>query len=500
MFRNLDPKIAKRLERRFDEMQIDQEAFIRRFDLNNDGVLDAQEIQAAQLTLVHELLREDALSAALGEGELQPNMMLKNRFHILSKIGSGAQGIAYAATDEHDSNELVVIKQLRLSHLDAWDAYDSFRREAEILARLSHPQLPHFIDAFEVHKNGKYFYFSVQGLMAGKNLADRLACGELFSEDNLISIASQCLDILSYLHNHKPSVLHRDIKPSNLLIDDVGRVSLVDFGAVQYAKTSKTMAVGTTGYMAAEQLLGQALPQSDLYALGATLIRLATRIEPHELDLRQMRMVWRPFSSLSSGFSNWIDKLIDPEVEDRFINARSAKDFLDKRQSVFVRTEELVEDRLSLHLIEKMDGKPANSRVRIWESVDQFVCTFPPRPGSHSFGIFSEIMGSLFQRKNYNSLSRLGGGFNSDGDAKIQIRSATNQLNYRKFIRIENETFDGDDLGLIGVYEVKSKSGSHEVRVALIVGLTQEELKWVRKLLSLFLASHHHRIMPYQPT
>ncbi len=495
MFRNLAPKILTRLERRLDELQIDQDAFIRRFDLDNDGVIDAEELKAARLALTHELLQEDALSATLSEGELEADMILKNRFHILAKIGSGAQGTVYVARDEHDSNELVVIKQLRLSHLDAWDAYDSFRREADVLAQLCHPQLPRFIDAFDIDKNGKHFCLSVQSLMAGENLAVRLANGDLFTEENLISIASQCLGILSYLHNHSPAILHRDIKPSNLLIDDLGRLSLVDFGAVQYAKASKTMAIGTTGYMALEQLFGQALPQSDLYALGATLIRLATCIEPYELDLRQMRMVWRPHSSLSSGFSNWIDKLIDPEVEERFINASSAKDFLDKRDSIFVKTH--ASEKRSLSLIEKMEGKPAHSKVRIWESVDQFVCTFPPlvNPSTNSFGTFSEIVSSLFKITNYKSLSRLGGGFSCDGEAKTLVRSETSQLNHRKFIRIESENFDDDDFGLVGIYKKNEKGADTEVGAAMIVGLTKEELEWVRKGLFNFLSSHHHQIM-----
>ena len=364
MFDSLDPKIRKRLERRYAELQIDPIAFIRRFDLNNDGILDDNEKQAALSTLAHELLHEEQVSNSVNDTELSPGMTLRKRYLIVSEIGNGAQGIAYAARDL-TNQKIVVVKQLRLSHMDAWDAYDSFRREAEVLSRLSHPCLPRFIAAFTLERNGKHFYFSVQSLMKGVNLDNRLENGEFFSEDNLVSIARQSLDILHYLHLNRPSVLHRDVKPSNLLLDDDGRISLVDFGAVQYTKATKTLAVGTSGYMATEQLCGAAKPQSDLYSLGATLIRLATRRHPHDLPLKQMRMVWRNHASLSKGFCDWIDKLVDPEIEDRFKNAKSAKAFLDSKKSVFVRKETKNDLRLSLKLTECVEGKPAGSNVRI---------------------------------------------------------------------------------------------------------------------------------------
>lgn len=501
MFHSLDPKTRRRVERRYAELKMDPERFIRRFDLNNDGVLDQNETHAALATLSHDLLHEEALSQTLTDTDLQPGMTLRERYQILSEIGNGAQGIAYAARDL-TTNQIVVVKQLRLSHMDAWDAYDAFRREAEVLARLSHPRLPRFIDAFQVEKNNKYYYFSIQSLVPGRNLADRLESGELFLEKDLVSIAHQCLEILSYLHLNRPSVLHRDIKPSNLLLDDNGVVYLVDFGAVQYTKATKTMAVGTAGYMPSEQLLGEARPQSDLYSLGATLVRLATRIHPHDLDLQQMRLVWRPNASLSVGFSNWIDKLIDPEIEDRFQSAFSAKTFLSEKKNVFVRRETKKNSRLSLELIEQFADKPPDSEVRIWESVDQFVCTFPRnenRAGGMT-GIFSEIMKTLFQIGHYHDLSRHGGGFSFDSDGKCRVtakeRGKEHQITLmnRKVNRVRNRVFNDGYSGLVGFYDVRYGNNKKEVQVALATGLDRFELAWVWKQLAVFLSSHKQRL------
>ncbi len=499
MFHALDPKTRKRVERRYAELQIDPAGFIRRFDLNGDGILDQNEKQAALAALAHELLHEESLSGALSDTELLPGMTLRERYEILAEIGNGAQGVAYAARDLR-TQQIVVVKQLRLSHIDAWDAYDAFRREAEVLSRLSHPRLPEFIEAFQVKKNSKYFYFSVQSLMPGRNLADRLDRGEFFSEVQLVSIASQCLEILNYLHRNTPAVLHRDVKPSNLLLDDDGLLYLVDFGAVQYETASKTMAVGTAGYMASEQLVGNAQPQSDLYSLGATLVRLATRIQPHELDLKQMRMVWRPSASLSPGFSNWIDKLIDPELEDRFKNAFSAKSFLEGKKNVYVRREQKVDARLSLKLVETFTNKPEHTDVRVWESVDQFVCTFPRvSSGVGVHNVFSKMMKILFDTPHYHSLCRRGGGFSFDENAVCRVtasgRDHDTQLMNRKLKYIKDCAFEEGDSGLMGVYEVRTKNNRKEVEVALAVGLDPLELRWVRTRLSIFLASHRHRLM-----
>ncbi len=502
MFESLDPKTRMRIERRYAELQIDPEAFIRRFDLDGDGTLNEDEQRAARSILAEELLREESLSNSLSDTDLLPGMTLRGRYIVLAEIGNGAQGIAYAARDKTNQN-IVVIKQLRLSHMDAWEAYDAFRREAEVLSRLSHPRLPRFIEVFQIEENSKHFYFSVQSLMPGRNLADRQKSGELFSEEDLVSIAAQCLEILHYLHRSAPALLHRDIKPSNLLLDDYGKLYLVDFGAVQYVKASKTMAVGTAGYMATEQLIGSARPQSDLYSLGATLVRLATKIHPYDLELERMRMIWRPFASLSPNFSDWIDTLIDPEFEDRFESAYVAKSFLDSGQSIDLRKEANDVSDLSMRLVEQFENKPKLTEVRIWESVDQFVCTFPASDfrGLALSDAFAAMMKKLFRTKNYKELSRHGGGFSFEENGKcvvsVKTDDAHRSLMYRKLIGIENTIFDDGDYGILGIYGStgQSKRLKSNTSVALAVGLDKEVAEWVWQRLSNFLSSHQQYLM-----
>jgi len=144
------------------------------------------------------------------------------------------------------------------------------------------------------------------------------------------------LKILIYLHELSPSLLHRDIKPSNIIWGKNRQVYLVDFGAVQErakAEGATFTVVGTGGYAPPEQLWGRAVPASDLYAVGATLIHLLTGSAPVDLPQREMRLQFRDQVSLSPSLAHWLETLIDPAPELRFSNAREALEALQASSS-----------------------------------------------------------------------------------------------------------------------------------------------------------------------
>jgi hypothetical protein len=140
----------------------------------------------------------------------------------------------------------------------------------------------------------------------------------------LRDIAEQLLEVLAYLHRQSPPVLHRDVKPANIIIGNDGKVTLVDFGAVQNQGSRGTTIVGTSGYMPPEQLSGHAVPASDVYAAGALLVHAATRAHPAELEVTRLKLQWRSRARLAETLANWIDRLISPVVEDRPRNADEA--------------------------------------------------------------------------------------------------------------------------------------------------------------------------------
>jgi predicted ATPase len=155
----------------------------------------------------------------------------------------------------------------------------AFAREAQLLATLRHPVLPQVTDYF-VADGGQYL---VMEYVAGDDLATlQLREGRPFPPEQVLAWADQVLDALAYLHGHDPPVLHRDVKPANLKPTAQGRIALLDFGlATRRADAAPSLAGYTLTYAPPEQIRGTATtPQSDLYALAATLHDLLTAQPP----------------------------------------------------------------------------------------------------------------------------------------------------------------------------------------------------------------------------
>lgn len=309
------------IERRIAALHNDPAGLIERFDRDQDGRLDDEEWAAIRATIARDVL---------GMQSNCPEILLRGRYQLISSIGHGAQGQTYLAHDTKTS-QLVAIKSLHVKLAKEWKAVELFERETEVLKRLDHPGIPTFIDAFE-EADGTEFYL-VQAFVPGDNLEVRLARGEMFTPERLQKITKSTLAILVYLHGQSPPVLHRDIKPANLVLGDEDRVTLVDFGAVQNQGARGTTIIGTTGYMPPEQLIGRAAPGSDLYALGATLVHLATRHHPADLPVQRLRPDWTPHARLPKPFARWIDRLLEPNVEKRPRSALLALDELQQLNS-----------------------------------------------------------------------------------------------------------------------------------------------------------------------
>ena len=163
-----------------------------------------------------------------------------------------------------------------------------------------------------------------------------LNCWRLILRCSGSQFAEDLLKILINLHELSPPVLHRDIKPSNLILGKNNQIYLVDFGAVQdkaKAEGATFTVVGTSGYAPPEQLWGKAVPASDLYALGATLIHLLTGIPPAELPQQRMRIKFQDKVQINPNFAHWINQLIQPAPEKRLSTARQA---LSSLQSGFI--------------------------------------------------------------------------------------------------------------------------------------------------------------------
>ncbi len=161
-------------------------------------------------------------------------------------------------------------------------AIEQFQSEARLLYTLKHPNLPRVFEYFE---DGGCHYL-VMDYIEGETLEKILDRTTGFLEEKkVLTWAEQICSVLTYLHTHNPPIIFRDMKPSNIMLDTTGTIKLIDFGIARLfnpRKNTDTLKMGTPGYASPEQYggQGQTIPQSDLYALGATLHQLLTRRDP----------------------------------------------------------------------------------------------------------------------------------------------------------------------------------------------------------------------------
>jgi serine/threonine protein kinase len=241
-------------------------------------------------------------------------------------LGRGAQGQTWLATAPNGTQ--VAIKHLSMSGAHDWKALELFEREGRALKNLSHPGIPTYIDALHTDEDD---FFLIQEYVEGPTLQQLIERGALFTESQVHDLLIELLDILIYLGNFSPPLIHRDIKPNNLIQRHDGRLALIDFGGVltdAQDATGGSTVVGTTGYMPPEQLVGRASPSSDLYALGATAIHLLSKKPPSQLPMNRMKLQFRDVVSVSEAMCAFLERLVEPAMEDRFERAQDAKDAL----------------------------------------------------------------------------------------------------------------------------------------------------------------------------
>jgi len=232
--------------------------------------------------------------------QLQPGVILLNRYSIQNVVGIGGMGAVYSARDLHFPNVVkrVAVKEM-VNIVRDQNLHDTivrnFEREANILATLNHPAIPRIYDYFSQDDR---CYLIIE-FIEGKDLeAILMESNEFFPEAQVVNWAIELCDVLSYLHNYEPEpIIFRDIKPSNIMINLQGHAMLVDFGIAKTFQTGqKGTMIGTEGYSPPEQYKGEATQRADIYALGATLHHLLTKRDPRmeppfSFDDRKIRSI-----------------------------------------------------------------------------------------------------------------------------------------------------------------------------------------------------------------
>ena len=220
--------------------------------------------------------------------------VLRNRYRIRERIGQGGMGNIYLADDQRLEGRQCALKEVEYDRNTPInllnEARDQFLREATVLARLDHPNLPKVSDFFSINQRD----YLVMDFIPGKDLRTILQeshqQNSFLPENEVLDWANQLMEALIYLHKQEPPLIHRDIKPSNLKITPDGVLKLVDFGLVKIlAPDELTVTIiqgrGTALYTPLEQYGDDGRHtdvRSDIYSFGATLYHLLTNKPPAE--------------------------------------------------------------------------------------------------------------------------------------------------------------------------------------------------------------------------
>ncbi len=268
--------------------------------------------------------------------------ILGGRYIPEKLLGKGGFGAAYLGFDRHSVQfRQCVIKQFQpspqLSRKKLKVAEDLFSREAEALEILGnqHSQIPDLYAFFPLindrseEQEQREFFYIVQEYIDGETLEQEVKRKGKLTENEILEILEEMLNVLNFVHQHNS--IHRDIKPSNIMRDRAGKLYLLDFGAVKQVTgaTDQPSSTGiySVGYAPPEQMQGgKVYPATDIYALGATCVRLLAGQPIQELyDFYDNQWCWQDKVDISEQLQNLLEKMLLKTPRHRF---QSAEDIL----------------------------------------------------------------------------------------------------------------------------------------------------------------------------
>ena len=260
-------------------------------------------------------------------------------------LGRGSFGTTYEC--ERPDGDVVALKVLALRDLRNWKALQLFEREAKILKSLSHPAIPEYVDYFEIDTEGDVKFCLVQRIAPGESLQTLVDGGWRPTEDDVVSVAEQLLEVLAYLgslqtpggaprretRQYPPRSCHRKSESGGLRRHRGRGDDGCGGGGPGRIRPGSTM-IGTFGYAAPEQMMGAVTPVSDLYSAGATLLFLLSGRAPSTMPSSRLRVDFRGAVTIENPrLEAVIARSLEPYPEDRHENAREALDALQKTRT-----------------------------------------------------------------------------------------------------------------------------------------------------------------------
>lgn len=270
--------------------------------------------------------------------------ILAGRYELFEKIGEGGMSVVYKAKDKL-LNRYIAIKVLKPEFVKDHKFIESFRRESQAAASLSHPNI---VNIFDVGQEGNIHYI-VMELVEGRTLSDLIHEEGPLPYPRVIELTKQIAAALSTAH--KNQIIHRDVKPHNVLITSDGTAKITDFGIAKAVNSSTIVdttgggIMGSVHYFSPEQARGGYVDEkSDIYSLGIVMYEMLTGRVPFDGDnpvniaLMHINSEMVPPSKLISGIPPALERIVlkctDKYQTNRFASADELIKALDNLEFV----------------------------------------------------------------------------------------------------------------------------------------------------------------------
>lgn len=336
--------------------------------------------------------------------------ILRDRYKIIAELGRGGSAITYRALDRNNpENSLCVVKEILPPRSNQsrilQEAQAQFEREASSLEHLHNcGRIPKLIDRFQANGN----FYLIQEYIEGHPLNQEIVRGHQFAEPEVINLLSDILSVLAIIHEQR--IIHRDLKPSNLIRrQSDNKIVLIDFGAVKGIRNlaieggqiTQTRAIGTEGYMPAEQCKNQPKCNSDIYAVGIIGIQAVTglSIEDFFHDKETCELIWhyatpdRPLVQISDELERILNKMVRYNFSERYQFAAEVLQDLRSLAKSAIGSDSRTSLRSNHHLV-LPDGLSCGEKILITSSVPRLkqrgVKEFADSNSEKAFNLFKE--------------------------------------------------------------------------------------------------------------
>ena len=439
----------------------------------------------------------EAFESVLAEANVADTQWLLGHYEILEEIGRGGMGVIYRARQQH-SRRIVAVKRILAHEVNSHETLARFRREAEAVASLDHPNI---LPIHEVSESEEGLPFFSMKYATGGSL--RSAASALRNKPReCVQLMAKVARGIAYAHGK--GVLHRDLQPGNILLDENGEPMVSDFGLAKWldqtSEITRTLeTLGTPGYIAPEQAECRAdklTCAADIYSLGAILFYLLTGRPPfvgpnvlaviHQAAATPAPRLRSLAPSLDRDLGTIVCRCLDPDPNARYQSAGALEEDLDRwlrhepirarRTGVFTRGRKWVRrNPTSTVLVASLVAMAAMAGVVLWQSQSPHpmpagIAVLPfenlstdPENAFFTYGVQDEIL---------NGLAKIG---------DLKVISRTSVMQYESGVK-RNLRQIANELGVAHIVEGSVQRAGNRVRVtAQLIDAKTDTHLWVER-------------------